>query len=1145
MANQVSFGGYLESSLSNSYVFTDCLLNDIVLYTDYPKQNLLFGTDHEKMSALCITSNTVKFNHNIYTQNTIGLGTSNVLHMSPSHRFTIMGPSNNSNSPSFAMYTADDTNYPVYQQWVNHHDSILFGLDAFYTGSNILSSSSNFNVLISKSNHIFSLLIACNVIPGVELDSKLTPEFSLSSNGLFSFGNIDPVQKITVKGSSNSVDGPHFITYTDQDIYPLTHSANLSHDFIVYGIDAYIDANTNSWFSSDSNANYQISKSNGKLIVFAASNIEPGANVLEEYWNPSIMVNSNAFIGIGGLESTHRLTVRGPDMNAIGPHMAFYTSFNPNHATMQFLNWTSDHISISFDTYWNLDSNMWISSDSNANFRIQKENATLTLYSASNIPQGLDIAPEAWVSALSIGSNSFVALGNSNPTYRLTVVGPSNDVSGPHTAFYVTQDSNYPVFQQYNTGHDDVSLAFDSYYDGNDWLSSDSRANFKISKHQSKLTISAGSPVNPGDPVTWSPSITVSSNAHISVQGTTLFHSNVNFSAHAIPTSNMVWDLGSSNKRWRDLYLSGDSINLQNVLLKKEPSSAGLVVVNGESNTVTRIWAKELLIGNPDDVTNNNTYLLFASNNGLQIKNMTSNIIPQFFSQVKNLFITDSNIGIGLSNPTTIIHSRINVNNQIKFDTSVNGQGILIGIEDCNLGGGALLWNLSNAHIKFGTGNIERMRVSRDGKVYIGAVDSLNSLNSILEISAGGSNNSFMLYNNSNSKYGIWMSTSNYYAQIGAQDWTNNNNLNLIIQPNACNVGIGTLVPREKLHILGKTYVSEQILGNSSNGSNVPVFSFYGDSNSGIYNASPGTIGIVTNSIERMNIDSNGKLEVAGDVVIRSNISMYGNCFACNLSVRTNIITINSDQTLWSGLEIVRGSLSNQFIIFQESTGLIKIGVSNNIQAICTRDDIMIDGYAYFDSFLKKIKNRNITIADVSNLQTSLDSYLPLTGGSISGSLQVNSNIKSTSTGVIGIPYLLYGGYFDLTDTVETIGFTEPGNPGSSGSMFHLGFLNGSNCSGDFMSWTKARLVIRGCSLNTSNSTNTNINICCYNSNTGSNLVVATMTCRDFGTTNGYTTNISPYFTLSNNVAPYLGIQLVSSNVTYRVGPTNIIFSAD
>ena len=163
----------------------------------------------------------------------------------------------------------------------------------------------------------------------------------------------------------------------------------------------------------------------------------------------------------------------------------------------------------------------------------------------------------------------------------------------------------------------------------------------------------------------------------------------------------------------------------------------------------------------------------------------------------------------------------------------------------------------------------------------------------------------------------------------------------------------------------------------------------------------------------------------------------------------------------------------------------------------------------------------------------------------VNGTAKFASNVITQSTGTLGTQYILNTGFFDMVDTSNTFTFVDPGNPGINGANFHQGFLNGSNSSGETLVWTRARLMIRGCSLGTSsNATNVSLNICCYNSNTNSNVVLSTMSCVDYGTNFGYTTNISPFFALSNLIMPNLGIQLATSNVTFRVGPTSILFSA-
>jgi len=54
-------------------------------------------------------------------------------------------------------------------------------------------------------------------------------------------------------------------------------------------------------------------------------------------------------------------------------------------------------------------------------------------------------------------------------------------------------------------------------------------------------------------------------------------------SGSVIPSSNMAFDLGSSNLRWRDLYLSGNTIDLGGTMLKRDEAGGGGIKVLGSS----------------------------------------------------------------------------------------------------------------------------------------------------------------------------------------------------------------------------------------------------------------------------------------------------------------------------------------------------------------------------------------------------------------------------------------------------------------------------------------------------------------------------------------------------------------------------------
>lgn len=63
----------------------------------------------------------------------------------------------------------------------------------------------------------------------------------------------------------------------------------------------------------------------------------------------------------------------------------------------------------------------------------------------------------------------------------VAIEGPDSDVDGPHVQM-TTDSDNYPLFQMYMWSHDAMGLAFDSYYDGANWKSSDAGSNFLITK---------------------------------------------------------------------------------------------------------------------------------------------------------------------------------------------------------------------------------------------------------------------------------------------------------------------------------------------------------------------------------------------------------------------------------------------------------------------------------------------------------------------------------------------------------------------------------------------------------------------------------------------------------------------------------------
>jgi Chaperone of endosialidase len=586
----------------------------------------------------------------------IGIGTSNT-----THRLTFNAEDANMLGPHVAFYTSNNSNNPVFQllNWSN--DFVSMNFDSYYDSSNWKSSSDKGNFKISKIDSRLVFQSASNILQGSNIDSNWMNALVINSNSYIGIGTSNTNHRITVVGPSNRLDGPHIAYFIKEDSnYPLFQQYNEQHDGINMGFDTYW--NNSKWISCDSNANFLLRKNNGKLTFFSACNTSNGS-FLDSKWRPSLVIDSNSFIGIGTSNTTHRLTFNAEDANMLGPHVAFYTSNNSNNPVFQLLNWSNDFVSMNFDSYY--DSSNWISSSEKGNFKISKIDSRLVFQSASNIPSGSNIDSN-WMNALVINSNSYIGIGTSNTNHRITVVGPSNSLDGPHIAYFVKEDSNFPTFQQYNNKHDNISLGFDIFW-SNNWISSSSNANFLLLKSNNRLCLNyaysnAGSDIS----TILSNSFTINSNGYmginninplfnLDINGVLNVNSNSYFSGSLIPNIDVIYDLGTSNKRWKDLWISGSSIDMDGLQIKKNYSNTSIMFTSNSSN-LTTIWAKQLFIGDPTDSINSNVFSISSCNNSISILNLTSNLPIQTFTRINNVYFGLSNVGLGLSNSESIFH---------------------------------------------------------------------------------------------------------------------------------------------------------------------------------------------------------------------------------------------------------------------------------------------------------------------------------------------------------------------------------------------------------------------------------------------------------------------------------------------------------
>ena len=79
--------------------------------------------------------------------------------------------------------------------------------------------------------------------------------------------------------------------------------------------------------------------------------------------------------------------------------------------------------------------------------------------------------------------------------------GTASNIAGPHYTAYVSTDQ-YPVFQQLNWAHNNISQLFDAYYDGTNWKSSLLASNYQIYKLSNQLQFNYGSGIAAGSLLT-------------------------------------------------------------------------------------------------------------------------------------------------------------------------------------------------------------------------------------------------------------------------------------------------------------------------------------------------------------------------------------------------------------------------------------------------------------------------------------------------------------------------------------------------------------------------------------------------------------------------------------------------------------------
>ena len=392
---------------------------------------------------------------------------------------------------------------------------------------------------------------------------------------------------------------------------------------------------------------------------------------------------------------------------------------------------------------------------------------------------------------------------------------------------------------------------------------------------------------------------------------------NLNINGNIIPNTCNSFDLGSSNLKWRDIYLSGNSIHLDNLNINssnnllniKDDITGNFLGINVNEiriNSNNKIGS--IQIDTNGDLKINNKFLIGLDNNYDYSNIIYSNVL----SNSSNSLFNSINDKYNSLNTDTIIQGSSNrfITNDI-YNRNINFTGVLtasnIITSNLNVIGDTSVFNTTIYQT-------EQLQVVNDTTATAMIVKQMNSNYNICEF---------------------------YY----------NNNLGVVINSNG-NIGIGVSNPLQKLDVLGTinttsmsiggidlttiitsndTYTSNQIITNVSNNN---------------YSISNININYSSNSSNSLFINKQNVLTSSSILFgIGSNISNlnYSNFFNIpDLSVYTTTTSLNTtSNNLYSNLSNIDFGYSNNN--FRFSSNSIYGIISNNYQWTTTGNNIYLN----------------------------------------------------------------------------------------------------------------------------------------------------------------------------------------------------------
>jgi len=505
--------------------------------------------------------------------------------------------------------------------------------------------------------------------------------------------------------------------------------------------------------------------------------------------------------------------------------------------------------------------------------------------------------------------------------------------------------------------------------------------------------------------------------------------SNVVVAGSIIPNSNVAYDLGSYDFRFRDLYLSGSTIDLGGTMIQNDERG---IVFKDSNNNLRSVIVDELVIGDPNTsnlitIRQTDTGILdIATATGLPsditacnvftVNMISSNITTQSLSAIAidAASLTQNGINVALVNHPLAVNSVGTLNvidsniTQSKLATDSVGTTQLINASVTN--SKLAINSVSSNHIMDSNVTLSKMSINSIGNLQLldlsvtqaklsdYSVGTLQLIDSNVTRSKLADNSIITSHISTeavtqtklatNSVGTIQIIDSNVTLNKLAVNSVGVTNIvdGSITQPKMANNAIGTNQIADGAITFAKlsaSTMSDALLSK-------PTFQL---SNLSVYT----TVDAVNGSFSNLGVTNS--LTIGGNLTVNGNTTVID---TQTLLVEDNIITLNKNQVgtpatfLQSGIEVERGDEPNYYFMFDEVSDYFKIGLSNSLQAVCTRDDALVSGYPYFDSAQAKLINRAFTTSDIPD---NIITTSKIVNGAITGA-KLASNIYTSNIGI-------------------------------------------------------------------------------------------------------------------------------------------------